>query len=207
VTYDRCSRHHLIPYPYGFQHDLSLVTGPELPQLTNPPGTPRVTEWGPYEEALQGKPVFVNRYNTATGRIFTHQGYGITPQVQQCLIHATQYSWEERSRGFSTALLWRTLRDTDSVGGASGSVLCLGEQHHDTARALLFQNFEGSIIASQHVQIDANEDAPKFKGGFLLPEEIRMSEIITADNQTLTAFRTPQRSHSEALTQEISMTV
>ncbi|KAJ5500950.1 hypothetical protein N7527_012071 [Penicillium freii] len=40
VTYDRCTHHRLIPYPHGFQHDLGLVTGPNHPQLTNPPHPP-----------------------------------------------------------------------------------------------------------------------------------------------------------------------
>ncbi|KXG51690.1 uncharacterized protein PGRI_090830 [Penicillium griseofulvum] len=206
VTYDRCTRHRLIPYPYGFQHDLSLITGPNLPQLTNPPHTPRVTEWGPYEEALQGRPVLVYRYNIATGNSFIHQGYGIPTQAHQCIIHGAQYSWD--ARAFGTALLWRTLRDTESVRGASGSVLCLGEPQHETARALLFQNFEGPLPASEHVHIDKNEDVPTFKGGFLLPEEIRRSQIITARDVYPGDFRTPQRSSNSGVhMQECGMTV
>lgn len=105
-------------------------------------------------------------------------------------------------------MLWRTTRDTDSVQGASGSVLCLGEPHHETARALLFQNFEGSLTASEHVKIADNEDAPKFKGGFLLPEEIRQARIITVESSFSNVFRTPQRgSNSGVLPQEKGMTV
>ncbi|KAJ5415192.1 hypothetical protein N7465_003887 [Penicillium sp. CMV-2018d] len=89
----------------------------------------------------------------------------------------TQYSWD--AQAFGTALLWRTLRDTDSVRGESCSILCLGELQHETARALLFQNFEEPLTASEHIHIDENEDAPSSKGGFLLPEEIRRSQIIT----------------------------
>ncbi|KAI3141939.1 hypothetical protein CBS147326_2026 [Penicillium roqueforti] len=206
VTYDRCTHHRMIPYPYGFQHDLSLVTGPNLPQLTNPPNTPRVTEWGPYEAALQGRPVFVHRYNIATGSLFTYQGHGVTTQAQQCIIHGTQYSWD--ARAFGTALLWRTLRDTDSVQGTSSSVLCLGEPQHKTARALLFQNFEAPLTASESVHIDENEEGPVFKGGFLLPEEIRRSHIITVGEIYPEDFRTPQKSSSsEVPTQEYGMTV
>ncbi|KAI2725560.1 hypothetical protein CBS147354_4731 [Penicillium roqueforti] len=206
VTYDRCTRHRMIPYPYGFQHDLSLVTGPNLPQLTNPPNTPRVTEWGPYEAALQGRPVFVHRYNIATGSLFTYQGHGVTTQAQQCIIHGTQYSWD--ARAFGTALLWRTPRDTDSVQGTSSSVLCLGEPQHKTARALLFQNFEAPLTASESVHIDENEEGPVFKGGFLLPEEIRRSHIITVGEIYPEDFRTPQKSSSsEVPTQEYGMTV
>jgi hypothetical protein len=83
-------------------------------QVTTPPFllSPRVTEWGPYEEALQGRPVFVHRYNIATENFFTYQGHGVTTQAHQSIIHGTQYSWD--ARAFGTALLWRTLRDTDS---------------------------------------------------------------------------------------------
>ncbi|CAG8908594.1 unnamed protein product [Penicillium egyptiacum] len=208
VTYDRLSRHRLIPYPYGFQHDLSLVTGPKLPQLTNPPNTPRVTEWGPYEEALQGRPVFVHRYNVGTGSWYTYQGHGVATQAQQCIVHGTQYSWEERTRAHATALLWRTVRDTDSVQRASGSVLCLGELQHETARALLFQNFQGPLMASDHVEIDEKEDSPSFKGGFLLPQEIRDSRIITAKYVHPEDFRTPQRSSNSGVPmQQHGMTV
>ncbi|KAJ5942540.1 hypothetical protein N7516_002708 [Penicillium verrucosum] len=208
VTYDRLSRHRFIPYPYGFQHDLSLVTGPNLPQLTNPPNTPRVTEWGPYEEALQGRPVFVHSHNVGTGHWRTHQGHGVATQVQQSIIHGTQYSWEQRSRDHATALLWRTVRDTDSVARASGSVLCLGEPQHETARALLFQNFQGTLMASDLVNIDETEDYPTFKGGFLLPQEIRDSRIITAEYVHPEDFRTPQRSSNSGVPmQQHGMTV
>ncbi|OQD61504.1 hypothetical protein PENPOL_c016G01544, partial [Penicillium polonicum] len=80
----------------------------------------------------------------------------------------TQYSWD--AQAFGTALLWRTLRDTDSVRGASCSILCLGEPQHETARALLFQNFEGPLTASEHIHIDENDGAPSFKGGAFCPK-------------------------------------
>ncbi|KAJ5227469.1 uncharacterized protein N7469_007475 [Penicillium citrinum] len=208
LTYDRCSRHHLIPYPHGFQHDLSLITGPNLPQLTNPRNSPRVTVWGPYEEALQGKPVFVHSLNVATNRHRIHEGYGVTTQAQKSIIHGTHYTWEERTRGISTALLWRTLRDTDGVEKASGSILCLGETHHETASALLFQNFQGPLRESEDIQIGPDEDLPTFKGGFLLPKEIRMSTIISVENLFSNSFLTPQKNYNmETATQENSMTV
>lgn len=81
VTYDLCKRYHLIPYHHGFQHDLCLVTGPDLPQLTNASNTPIVAEWGPYEEALQGRPVFVHRYNMVTGNLKIYKNYGMTAQA------------------------------------------------------------------------------------------------------------------------------
>ena len=96
--------------------------------------------------------------------ISTYEGYGVTAQAQQCVIHATQSSWEERSRGFNTTLLWRTPHDTDSVQRASGSVLCLGEPHHETARALLFQNFEGSLQRVNMSRLPTTRMRLNFKG-------------------------------------------
>lgn len=151
-----------------------------MPQLTNSPNTSHVTGWGRYEEALQDWPVFVNRHNVGTSNWLTYQGHGMTRQAQQSIIHGTQYSWEERTRVHGTALLWRTIRDTDTVERVSGSVLFLGELHEVTAKALLFQNFESPLIATDLVQISLDEDSPSFKGGSLLPHEIRNPEIITA---------------------------
>jgi hypothetical protein len=124
------------------------------------------------------------------------------------IIHGTHYTWEERARGKSTALLWRTIRDTDRVDMASGSILCLGETHHETASALLFQNFEGPLRESEGIQIGSNENMPSFKGGFLLPTEIRMATIISVENLFSQSFRTPQKNYDmETATQKNSMTV
>lgn len=43
------------------------------------------------------------------------------------------------------------------------------------ARAVLFQDFEGQVVKSEDVQ---GPDSAKFRGGFLLPEEIQKSEIV-----------------------------
>lgn len=65
--------------------------------------------------------------------------------------------------------------------------LYLGELHDETAQALLFQNFKGPLIATDHVQIFPDEDPPYFyfKVGFLLPHEIRNSQIIPATSSLI----------------------
>lgn len=110
-----------------------------------------MTEWNPYEEALQGKPVFFHRYDVATDKFHIYQDHRVTVQAEHSIIHGTQYSSEERSRRFSAALLWRTIRDTDTVQGALGSILCLSEPNHATARTLLSQAFQGPLTASERV--------------------------------------------------------
>lgn len=52
-----------------------------------------------------------------------------------------------------TALLLMTIRDTDTVQVASGSVLSLGELQDETARELVFQSFLGPLMATEHLEI------------------------------------------------------
>lgn len=163
--------------------------------------------WGQCGKALRGRPVFVTRYNVGTSSWFTYQGYGMTRLAQHSIIHGTQYSWERKTRHPSTALLWRTMRDTDTVERVSGSVLCLGQIHEETAQALLFQNFEGSLMATDHVQISPDEDSPSFKGGLLLPQEVRNSQIITAPHTQPQSFHTPPRSHGSGFPGRHDLTV
>lgn len=63
-------------------------------------------------------------------------------------------------------------------------------------------------MAGEHVHIDENEDAPSFKGGFLFPEEIRRSQIITVRDIYPEDFRTPQKSPNSGVPmQKCGMTV
>ena len=58
---------------------------------------------------------------------------------------------QERTQVHGMTLLWRMIQHTDTVEQVSGSILCLGELHEETAQAFLFQNFEGPVIATDHV--------------------------------------------------------
>lgn len=89
-----------------------------------------------------------HRYDVGTGSWYN---------TQESTIHRikyTQYSWEERTRVHVKALLWRTIRDTDTdiVQRASGSVLCLGELQHETSKAVLFHNLEGPLRPREDVE-------------------------------------------------------
>ena len=119
--------------------------------------------------------MFINRHNVVTGTFSTRR------LAQEAIAHGAQYSWDTKARTPNTALLWRTLHDSDTVQGTSGSVLCLGRPSDPYARAVLFQNFEGPLAPSQNVQIARTETSPRFKGGFLLPTEVRDAEIVTYD--------------------------
>ncbi|KAN0075568.1 hypothetical protein V8E54_006838 [Elaphomyces granulatus] len=52
----------ILSYRIGFDsriHDLSLVTDNNLPQVTSPPRTPKILDWGAYGDVLSGKPVWI----------------------------------------------------------------------------------------------------------------------------------------------------
>lgn len=196
-----------MPYPVGFSHDLSIITftGDNLPHLTNPPNSPRITHWGPYEEVLRGSPVFINRHNIVSGTFSTRESYGVSRLAQEAIAHGAQYSWDTKARAPNIALLWRTLHDSDTVQGTSGSVLCLGRPSDRYVRAVLFQNFEGPLAPSQNVQIAKTETSPRFKGGFLLPTEVRDAEIITYDTTRPNQFFVRKRSQvSPAMTRHMT---
>lgn len=58
LLYYRCVST-LLPFPYGFQHNLSLISNNDLPIGETPPSGPLVTERGLHEEALDGAVIFV----------------------------------------------------------------------------------------------------------------------------------------------------
>jgi hypothetical protein len=55
-TYDNPSA--TLPYPKGYNHDLSLITSPDLPDICTPRGIEMIPEWAKYEDALDGETVF-----------------------------------------------------------------------------------------------------------------------------------------------------
>ncbi|KAK2810197.1 hypothetical protein FQN50_003167 [Emmonsiellopsis sp. PD_5] len=95
-----------------------------------------------------------------------------------------EYFWDREAR--TASLLWRTACEMDTAEGFSGSVLCLGKLTDSTAHAVVFQNYQAALKPKQ---ID-NDDEPRlrfahratFKAGFLLPEEIRASQIVLDDH-------------------------
>lgn len=51
-TYDSPSK--FLPYPSGYNHDLSLITSKTLPMVKSPPNVGEVVDWAAYEDALDG---------------------------------------------------------------------------------------------------------------------------------------------------------
>jgi hypothetical protein len=130
---------------------------------------------------MDGAPIFMVAMNAQTGRFWAQEGTAMSSKAQEAVISGTEYLWDKEALSQSAALLWRTGFDSDDVAGYSGSVLCEGKPTDAEAKAVLFQNFQGHL-KSQAADADGrpvadNEYQPMYKGGFLLPQEIRESAI------------------------------
>ncbi|KAK2812920.1 hypothetical protein FQN50_000941 [Emmonsiellopsis sp. PD_5] len=162
------------PFPYGFRHDLSLVTGENLPDLTTPPFSPKISGWGSYSDALDGRPIFVTGFNVTTGNIEKNESTRLSTQAQAAVAVGSEYFWEKESCSQTVSILWRTRYDGDrAVGDFSGSVLCEGRPTDRVCRAVVFQNYEVPLRDKEH-----SVSVPTMKGGFVLPSVVRESEII-----------------------------
>ena len=68
MTYDEHPIPINLPFPAGFKRDLSLITGSNLPGLTNLPNRPSIRGWGSHAAVLDGGPLFVSCLNVITER-------------------------------------------------------------------------------------------------------------------------------------------
>jgi hypothetical protein len=168
--------------------------------ITNPPGFPALTGWGPYEEALDGGPLFICRLNATTSVWRCLDGRGVSPEAHDAIALGSEYTWQKTATARNVALLWRSDYDHERAQGFSGSVLCLGRRTDPTARALLFQNYETPIRPEQ-VALDYDGEVtddwnPTIKAGFLLPKEIRESTIENTYESHPQPFHTVQHSRN-----------
>lgn len=190
------------------------MTGENLPQLTNPPGTLVITGWASHEEALRGGSLFLVCQNVATGVFRTFTGQAIETQIQSAIVDGHGYIWNKMAASPSRSLLWRTVDDHGAfsdgkfVYGASGAVLCLGRPTDREARVVVFQNFQGPLDYSLLPKAQQPMDELKwatYKGGFLVPQEIRQSEIRVSRHTPKQQF--PTVSEEECCSDEIEKRV
>lgn len=174
-TFDAPSASH--PYPEGYKHDLSLITGPDLPTIVSPPGYPVIRGWAPYIKPLSGQNVFAVRMHTRFSKWKAITGIVDHDVFRDATVLGSQWIWNRTSRKQEASLLWRTFEDSQPVEGWSGSVLCSGKPEDEETQAILFQNYQ----TPWHTEIDPRTRKRKFaliKAGFLLPKEVRSAAIV-----------------------------
>ncbi|KAL1970153.1 hypothetical protein VTN77DRAFT_6558 [Rasamsonia byssochlamydoides] len=178
-TYDRPSRS--LPYLQGYLHDLSLTTDTALPEVSSPPGYPRITEWASYSEALSGSRVYAVRLNASAGVWRVIDGTLDTSALRNATVCGTQYMWDTTYHTQNACILWRTSEPASPADSWSGSVLCLGKPSDPTSQAIMFQNFQIPCTLHETDPRTAKQKAGIIKGDFVLPSEIRASEILTGE--------------------------
>ncbi|KAK0222515.1 hypothetical protein EDD85DRAFT_861375 [Armillaria nabsnona] len=153
-------------YPFGYRHDLSLITDVALPVPTLPPGLPIITGFEPTFDAVlrPGCPLFVASY--------------CLEDMVPVQVLGTQYTWEPNSEAgdVSRCLLWRSSNENDTMG----SVLCLGSPGAHETRVVAFQNFEVDMLHQQGAVPLAKDQRRflRYKGGFALPKEVLESQVV-----------------------------
>lgn len=197
ALYDKPSRYLL--YPHGYRHDLALIHGLDLPGICSPPNVNIVPEWAPYEDALDGLPVFAASFNAQHSRWRDLQGTIATKAVEKAVVQGMDYHWDKETKSSSAGLIWRTADDSISAAGWSGSVLCLGTPAE--GRPLLFQNYEHPFHCWPNAEgPEMRTPTDTIKGGFFLPIDVRSGKILLGPGTTrrevvneLPAFRGAQR--------------
>ena len=162
-------------------HDISIVKGDHLPKISQPPRAPKIVGWGDYRAALDGQFAFAMVLNALPEHSTDESRRDMFGSMQKVIVEGTEYLWDRKSRTQSAALIWRCMHDGSEMEGLSGSVLCLGQRGDSECRAVLFKNFE-TPICSQHFECNhaARGDVSwsAFKGGFVLPDEVRSAQIL-----------------------------
>ncbi|CDM37963.1 hypothetical protein DTO013E5_8267 [Penicillium roqueforti] len=206
-TYDDPSSTY--PYPSGYRHDLSLITGDNLIDIHPPKGIEMVPEWASYKDAIQGAPMIAcvfDYINNEHGRLL---GDIPNEQIRAALLEGHGHIWIQNAVDSSASILWRTDEDQVDARGFSGSVLCIGRVH-EKCRPLLFQNFQLKITVwpdgecqrnSADLPPGLNHPNPMIKGGFILPDEIRTAKIL------LRSVRRQRQNLSDPVSSEIDQTV
>ncbi|KAJ5765130.1 hypothetical protein N7520_004689 [Penicillium odoratum] len=178
-TYDQPSR--IKPYPHGYDHDLSLVTDPALPDVCNPPGYPAVSEWADYSTALDGRQdVYTVSHHVQAGRWRAIEGKVDQTLFNRSVILGTGYRWSQRENTQAAVILWHTEPALTPTQGWSGAPLCVGRPNDPIAKALAFQNFQQAFKLPLK---DGKPDGVLIKAGFVLPADIKNSTILSANSE------------------------
>jgi hypothetical protein len=138
-----------LPYPQGYRHDLALIVGPKLPTFSQPTNCAKLlTKFATPEEALKAGTVFLLKSESdfrrsKPGTLDIVSGH-VASTARDALIMGVQSTWGYTSHlEITNSLIWRSDPDDKDVGGASGSLLCLGSNADKVVKGLVFQNFEG----------------------------------------------------------------
>lgn len=156
--------------------------------MVSPPGYPSVTGWASYSDALDGQDCYVVAQNTSTGGNRVIQGVINSNLFRRAAVIGTGYSWDKIRKKSNAFLLWHTESSMAPADGTSGAPLCLGGPSGTAALAVVFQNFQRSCILAHLDGKRKKKVHALVKAGFILPQEIRDSTILSGETPISTAL-------------------
>ena len=159
-----------------------MITGPALPDVKGPPEYPPITGWADYSAALEQQNTYVACHQTSD----QWKGECIDGVVGETLfkkaaVLGTGYTWNKQERTQNAFILWHTGGSPSPTNDWPGSPLCLGHPSEATSKAVVFQNFQRMCLTGDRWGIDGDERV-LIKAGFVLPVEIRASDILEVGN-------------------------
>lgn len=179
-----------------FSHDLSLVTNPKgLPEMEVSDRTPCIVRWGSYEALSAGAPAFMAACSPETGNPRRQLCKVVSREAQKAIHEGSQYIWNKQHSNQTVSILWRTRDEEETATGFTGSILCLGKPDDGKCLAVCMQNFEFEAkwpksLLSHLNPFSKRTEKVMIKGGFLLSDEIRDSEILCYPCSTPPTLRT-----------------
>jgi hypothetical protein len=165
-------------FPAGYDHDLSLISGPDLPALSFPQNYPKLdTSFATPEEALKA----------GYGLLVKAEQFADDSSIQPVLVAGTEYHWDRDSNGrlnIKRSLIWRTEghSNINTLGTESaGALLCIGKKGDEVIKPVLFQTFETTFQGDGWYSHGGGQQRLRevkcFKGGYFLPHELKQATI------------------------------
>lgn len=179
----------MLPFPTGYSHDLSLITGNDRISLVSPSESPPVIRWASYSSVLSGVNVYEMRPSLLTADSLEEGRTAANPptsadlgSLRSVTVVGSEYQWDRKTLSTNASILWRTAQDNESSSADrekwSSAVLCIGNPTSGFSEAVVFENFEASFLSD----IDPFTGKGKWaavKGGYILPEEVRNARIVS----------------------------
>ncbi|KAF2404818.1 hypothetical protein EJ06DRAFT_553639 [Trichodelitschia bisporula] len=173
----------LRPFPFSYEHDISVVKGDDLPKLYLPTGAiTSLRPWAPnYSTVLDGAPCFLANMNV-------HPEMRSFDKPEQAIAEGTCYIWDRETHIQSASLLWRTEDSPRGCEDNSPSVLCCSQEGTAFTYAVLFKNYVTGTIHKRESEprtlktrlcrfFKRKTAGGAIQGGFLLPDFIRETKI------------------------------
>jgi hypothetical protein len=167
----------------SYDHDLSLISGPDLPALSFPQNCPKLdTSFATPEEALKA----------GYGLLVKAEQFGDDSSIQSVLVAGTEYHWTRDSNGrlnIKRSLIWRTdgLSDTSTSNSSAGALLCIGKKGDEVIKPVLLQTFETAFQGDgwySHHNTGGQQglrEVKCFAGGYFLPRELKGAMIVVSE--------------------------